>query len=91
MSFAGFLKIFSSKTATTLNCSGLAAQPVHAVQLNVLAQLRRWLVRNTLTLIEFLPVACSGSKIEEEHKEHGSYEPFFMDFHLTLVPLLYPA
>lgn len=68
-SFVAFVQLFSHKTATRLESTGLAAYPVLSIVLNVSARRTKWLIYNGNMLTGILPICCSDQQLEEERSK----------------------
>lgn len=54
--------MFLGRTTTTLSSTVLVAYPVHACLMKISAIVCLWVIKNSLTLVAFLPVAMERSK-----------------------------
>lgn len=69
-------KVFSDITAGTLKSKTTLTYPVDGLVVNNSTKRKEWLTSNRYTLVNFLPVRCSGHQLEREG--HEDFEEIYV-------------
>lgn len=62
-SLAGVVKLFSTKTSTSLKSATLVAFPVHVVKLNFGKEYKKRLIQSRYSLVGYVPVELKRVKV----------------------------